>query len=179
MEINHNLITLLNIMKIQPIHPVKFLRHLILFNCIMLIFNSEAQEIISTSGNYFENGNYSVSSTLGEPIGDTFSGTENILTQGFQQSRPIFMTSDEAPSVEPFINVYPNPASDHLYIRLSDLKSGRLNYEFIDISGRSQLAGQLKDIDNEIAIAHLSSSIYLLKIYSEEEIIHKILIIKN
>lgn len=149
--------------------------------CIIIILCSglKAQEIISTYGDFYVNDSYSLSGTIGEPVSETFAVTEYILNQGFQQSRPIFMTSDEAPSVEPFINVYPNPASDHLYIRLSDLKSGRLNYEFIDISGRSKLEGQLEDIDNDISIAHLSSSIYLLKIYSAEDIIFKMLIIKN
>jgi hypothetical protein len=51
----------------------------------LLSVNVKAQQVISTSGGYFENDNISVSWTVGEPVIETFSGVDVTLTQGFQQ----------------------------------------------------------------------------------------------
>jgi hypothetical protein len=48
---------------------------------------------------------------MGEPVSETFIGTEQILNQGFQQSLPIFMNIKDKPDPEPAISVYPNPVS--------------------------------------------------------------------
>ena len=50
-------------------------------------FNVNAQEIISTSGDYFENTTGSISWTIGESMIETYTNGSEILTQGFQQSR--------------------------------------------------------------------------------------------
>jgi len=48
-------------------------------------FNAKAQQVIASSGGYFESENLSLSWTLGEPVIETFSNGDLILTQGFQQ----------------------------------------------------------------------------------------------
>lgn len=48
-------------------------------------FNSKAQQVIASAGGYFEGQNVSLSWTVGEAITETFTGSDLILTQGFQQ----------------------------------------------------------------------------------------------
>lgn len=50
-----------------------------------LCAQSVSPEVISSSGDYFEGSNGSLSWTLGEIATETFSNGNNILTQGFQQ----------------------------------------------------------------------------------------------
>ncbi len=49
------------------------------------IFQANAQQVVASSGGYFESENLSLSWTLGEPVIETFSNGDLILTQGFQQ----------------------------------------------------------------------------------------------
>lgn len=62
---------------------------LILFTLIgltVLIYGQSLNpEVISTSGDYFENSNASLSWTLGETVTETFENSNFFLTQGFQQ----------------------------------------------------------------------------------------------
>ncbi len=65
---------------------------LLIFIAFALIaINGKTQEVISTSGGYFENENISMSWTVGEPVIETFAGADVILTQGFQQPYSFFL----------------------------------------------------------------------------------------
>lgn len=48
-------------------------------------FQTTAEEVVATAGGYYEGENLSLSWTVGEPIIETFAGSDLILTQGFQQ----------------------------------------------------------------------------------------------
>jgi len=52
---------------------------------VACLFQAKAQQVIATSGGYYENDNLSLSWTLGEPVIETFNSGGLILTQGFQQ----------------------------------------------------------------------------------------------
>lgn len=65
-------------------------------------------EVIGNSGDFFLGSGASLSWTLGEIMTETYSGTSNQLTQGFQQ--PIRILSEVNEITNPvFIQVYPNP----------------------------------------------------------------------
>ncbi len=51
----------------------------------LMAVSMQAQQVISTSGGHFENENISMSWTVGEPVIETFTAGNVILTQGFQQ----------------------------------------------------------------------------------------------
>ncbi|MBE0637429.1 MAG: hypothetical protein IH598_02810 [Bacteroidales bacterium] len=52
---------------------------------VMIANQVNAQQVIATSGGYYENDNISLSWTVGEPVIEIFTGGDVILTQGFQQ----------------------------------------------------------------------------------------------
>jgi hypothetical protein len=54
--------------------------------------SSSAQQVIASAGDYFEGDNISISWTLGEPVIETFEGSNIILTQGFQQPYDFYLT---------------------------------------------------------------------------------------
>jgi membrane-bound inhibitor of C-type lysozyme len=45
-----------------------------------------AQQVVASSGNSATAGGYTVAWTLGEPVIETLSGSNNILTQGMHQT---------------------------------------------------------------------------------------------
>jgi len=63
------------------------------------------------------------------------------------------------------LNIYPNPASDFIYIK--NLKDAE-NYKILDMSGRIVAQGKLDD--NEIDIKNLQEGNYILQIKSKESI---------
>lgn len=50
-----------------------------------LSFQAKAQQVVASSGGYYETENLTLSWTFGEPVTETFTGGNVILTQGFQQ----------------------------------------------------------------------------------------------
>lgn len=53
--------------------------------CSAFSFQAQAQQVIASSGGFFEGENISLSFTVGEPVIETFTGGNVVLTQGFQQ----------------------------------------------------------------------------------------------
>lgn len=82
------------------------------------------------------------------------------------------LSIDEQAELE--LNLYPNPASDWVYI---DHKGKIDAIEIVDINGR--FIQKLQPLSNKININELHSGIYLLKIKTKQGIISKTLTIKN
>ena len=64
-----------------------------------------------------------------------------------------------------FWRIFPNPATDNIYIQLSDIQSEKINIEVFDIFGRPVLS----KIDNpsdhiQLNISSLPSGLYLMKV---------------
>ena len=106
--------------------------------CLFFIVKGFSQdlnpEVIATSGEYFSGANGSLSWTIGEPVSETFSGVNAILTQGFQQNTYIVVAIEDIQDDNFQISVYPNPASDLINIHL-DIKSDVI-IELFDIQGK-------------------------------------------
>ncbi|MBI5219963.1 MAG: T9SS type A sorting domain-containing protein [Bacteroidia bacterium] len=96
---------------------------------------SLAPEVISSSGNYFENGTVSLSWTLGEPVIETDSAGGHILTQGFQQSRYDIVVVE---NIEENLNIslYPNPTSQLLNLDWEIPGNAAVLIELIDMQGK-------------------------------------------
>ena len=106
--------------------------------CLFFIIKDFTQdlnpEVIATSGEYFSGANGSLSWTIGEPVTETFSGVNAILTQGFQQNTYIIVAIESMQDNNFQISVYPNPASDLINIHLN-VKSDVI-IELMDIQGK-------------------------------------------
>ena len=96
------------------------MKKLIFLFIIIAVFQGKAQEIqqslLSTSGDFFKNESYSISWSLGEIAIETFTQTNTILTQGFQQSKLTTTGIKENTIDESQITIYPNPASNRISV---------------------------------------------------------------
>ncbi|MEQ9229442.1 MAG: T9SS type A sorting domain-containing protein [Cyclobacteriaceae bacterium] len=99
---------------------------------LMLSATVSAQDVISSSGNHHENSSAMISYTVGETVILTGTSSENILTQGFHQTK-LTVTGIELP-LGLDIRVYPNPTSDRIIVEFNDDIEAQLS--LYDISGR-------------------------------------------
>jgi hypothetical protein len=127
---------------------------------------SLSPEIVSSSGSFFSNGTNQLSWTLGEPVINTESAGNFILTQGFHQTllsaNPVNFISDYN------IKVFPNPTQDLLQIKI-DSAPDDYQFDLYDIVGRnikSTIINQSNFI--QLSLAELSAGNYLLKITDKE-----------
>lgn len=75
-------------------NDMKILLSIICFTltCLFVFSQSLSPEVISSSGDHFQNAGGSISWTLGETVTETFTGASIVLTQGFQQPFGIQIT---------------------------------------------------------------------------------------
>ena len=142
---------------------------LLLFVNIQSFAQTIQNDVISTAGESNSTSKTKISWTIGEPIIETESNGNSIVTQGFQQSY-FTVTSIEYPLIDPNdieLSVYPNPTAQYLKI---DYKLGNddvLHFQIISMNGKQLSRGDL--IKNEILKLDLSeffNATYFINVYS-------------
>ena len=150
----------------------------IFINLILLIFlinyssfcQSISEKVISSAGDFYTNGNTSLSWTLGECVTETYNTTNSILTQGFQQYYYSVTAVENCLPDEYNIYAYPNPASNFINICFDLPVKKDVLIELFDING-NKLFSKSSDSKNifQIDITNFSSSIYFLKIIEDKD----------
>ena len=126
-----------------------------------------AQEVVASSGNSNSAGGITVDWTLGEPVIETLTGANNILTQGMHQSKLTVTNLDDMviPGME--ISVYPNPTKDLLKIEVESQGNELLRYELFDITGRKMVLKKMRSKSEEVDMSSYSPGIYLLNVLNQ------------
>jgi hypothetical protein len=133
---------------------------------------SVSPEVVANGGDYFENSQVSVSWTVGEIAVETYIGSNNILTQGFQQ--PLLGVSSIVENPDFNVNVYPNPALNYVKVELDDqnLPAVLLVY---DINGKLVKNLNLNENITEINIEGLNKGTYIIRLqHNGEESVYKL-----
>ena len=130
-----------------------------------------APSVISSSGGYGENENFSISWTIGEIAITTLQGENTVLTQGFQQVLDIG-TGIKMNEINWNISVYPNPVQNELNIRF-DLKDSKdFLLEIQDATGRIIIKEPLSNVNpGDLVIINTSdfvSGVYFLRILTTD-----------
>lgn len=151
------------------------IKKFIFFFVILAVFQGKAQELqpslLSTSGDFFSNESYSISWSLGEIAIETFTQTNNILTQGFQQSRLTTTGIQENPLQENQIQLYPNPAPDKLFLSFNSYVVQTYQLEIFDLIGSKKISEKVETNSRiaEIDINDLEPGTYMLVLKSNEK----------
>ena len=142
---------------------------LVTIACIIGVYTygqSVSSSVIATAGESVENGSVNVSWTLGEIAVETIEGTNVTLTQGFQQGYFEVVSIGDPLSNEFELNVYPNPATEFIWI---DLKSNEVISSIIEIYNMDgklvyNEKWEFGNGPNQIMINELNASQYILRI---------------
>jgi len=127
-------------------------------------------EVYASAGNFDSIGTTGITFnwTIGEIITETLDNTNTIFTQGFEQSYWIGISSYESP-----VNweVYPNPATDYLYLVSENKNHCHYLVELFDISGKLLYSNTLEDIYicEKINMRNYKTSVYFVRITSPEK----------
>ncbi|MEM7367623.1 MAG: T9SS type A sorting domain-containing protein [Bacteroidota bacterium] len=102
---------------------------------------------------------------------DTFYSTIHITS----------LTSADALLNTGTIRTYPNPVSDHVFVRFEQVPSGHVSFQLLDMRGRAVLNKQIFLLDPNhievLSIPSVSQGLYQLKVQTEEGFtIHKLMI---
>jgi len=123
------------------------------------------RSVIATAGAESQQGNQSLSWTLGEIMTETYTQGESEVTSGFQQDHYIIITSVVELTVA--MKVYPNPTSTSIYIELDN--SEPLIATLYTVTGSilltKMIAPNIKQ--EEIPMTDFPAGNYFLKIVNE------------
>jgi hypothetical protein len=112
-----------------------------IFSLVLIQLPLVAQQVdravYSSSGKHIQKNGLAISYTIGEPVTFTGTGTNVMLTQGFEQPDQAIITI--IPSFDHLMDIiaFPNPVRDQLQVRVSSdqLISG-LKFELFDLLGK-------------------------------------------
>ena len=127
---------------------------------------SVSPDVIATAGDFYSNASGSVSWTLGEPMGETYTSTNNILTQGFQQPWD-FGTGLPSGANPVNADVYPNPTADVVNLQFDNLSSGQYVIEVYNALGQRMSAMQFAATPNSqatVSLADFANGIYFITV---------------
>lgn len=138
-----------------------------------------AQESINFTGGNISNTTGSVSFSIGEVVFNSFSNTDFNITHGVQHSIEVFLV-ETAEISSPFsAQVFPNPSSEQIQIKLPSNLTGTYSFKLIDLNGKELLNHLVKESFAVIDISTFESATYYLLISSEDSVIQTFKVIKN
>jgi hypothetical protein len=145
---------------------------ILLFCSFHLKAQTVAPEVFATAGTYFSSASHSLAWTIGEPFSETYSSTNNFLTQGFHQPQADGIGVEEHLSPSSII-AYPNPLIDDL-----NLYFGKTEGDFLvsiyDFSGKLVFsetieASHLPGKSYRISFSRFSAGPYHLQLINSEQ----------
>lgn len=147
---------------------------------IFLSVNLYSQQVISSAGTTVKNATLELSWTVGEPVIETFTGTSNILTQGFHQTRLVVTTVDPVEFPGLSLIVYPNPVSSTLRLEIKGEMTNNISYCLFDFNGKLMLNKQVENLPELINMEIYAPGAYLLKVFRETDLpLRTFKIVKN
>ncbi|HRW63740.1 MAG TPA: T9SS type A sorting domain-containing protein [Bacteroidales bacterium] len=125
--------------------------------------------VVASAGESAENGNISISWTLGEVAVETLESSSITLTQGFQQGYFEITSIDESITGNITLKVYPNPAAEFIWVAMETVDIKVATIEIFDIDGKRVYNQKWHLIDGEkqILLNGFSASQYILRVSDE------------
>lgn len=117
------------------------MKYLTILAFIALPFLSTAQyslspTVVASYGKWSDNGGYTLSATSGEMMIQTFTSSNNFLTQGFQQPEKLVDGIQQLNEDGLNISIFPNPTADLLTVNLEAENAEGYAAVMYDVLGR-------------------------------------------
>jgi hypothetical protein len=150
---------------------MKNILFIILIGCIPLALFSQnsTHELVASSGGERSIGSLTVSWSVGEPAIGELRGSDYTLSQGFQQGNVAVLSGLKNHTGSFEINVYPNPVSEKLNIRInSSSLSPVWRIELYSPDGKLFLQTRTTQQETEMDLTNLVAGTYLIRIYNQQ-----------
>jgi hypothetical protein len=150
---------------------------LVLF--IILSIGAIAQASIVSAGGYSIGSGGSLSYSLGQVVYSTSSTSTGSVTEGVQQPYEILVMSINEKTNKVFVEIFPNPTSDMLILRVVDENYSTLKYQLYDIEGKIINSNQASAKETYIDMKNYNPAIYIIQVYDNNLPIQTFKILKN
>lgn len=138
-------------------------RFIAVFILLMVACAGFAQEVVSSAGNTLSNSGFEVSWTFGEPVINTISTGNVILTQGFHQTKLIITAIKDITDIKNTISVFPNPTQEFAIVKFNKLLK-LVRYNLYDLSSKVIQSEEITSNETKIDLSEFAQGTYLLKI---------------
>jgi hypothetical protein len=155
----------------------KILTSFILLTSSICFSQTNTLQVIGSAGNTATNSNTQLSWTIGEPITNTATNTNSILTQGFNQSVLVITAIDDNQNSN--ITISPNPTADFVIISINENDLQNAQYLLHDINGKLVLQNKITDKQTKLSFIELANSTYFVDVVTNNQKTKTFKIIKN
>ncbi len=132
---------------------------------------SLSPEVIASGGTVWSNDAIgSISWTLGEMSVKTYSTTDFLITEGFQQPSVTTTPVLVHPELGLTISIFPNPTTGSLYLEIADLKDP-ITIQVVNILGKSFSQHQLITTKSILDLHDLPAGIYFIQSHIQNKLI--------
>ena len=143
-------------------------------------FSLSAQNNTLAAGGVGTGASGSVSYSIGQIDYIAASGTNGKITQGLQQPYEILvMTGVTVTDVNLSASAYPNPTTDFVNLKVSNLSAATMMYVVYDMNGKLVKQEKLSGAETTISLSELSKATYILKVLDNNKEIKTFKIVKN
>jgi len=126
----------------------------------------QGQETIPATGGTATGSGGSVTFTAGQLVFNVISGTTGYVIQGVQQPYEISVVTAIKNTEDITLEciVYPNPTEGLIRLVIKSFENEIMRFRLYDINGILLQDKKIEDMDTEISMISLPSSIYFLKV---------------
>jgi hypothetical protein len=134
-------------------------------------------QVVGSGGNTATSGNTQLTWTIGEPIVNTATSTNNVLTQGFNQGFLIITAINDLKNTT--VSIQPNPTSDFAIIKLDDQNLSNAQYTLTDINGKVIQQNKIENKQTSVSFQDLANATYFIQVLTNNQKTKTFKIIKN
>lgn len=157
---------------------LKFFMKLVTFVIFTQAASFAQQSTVASGGNIAGNGG-SISYSVGQVAYETITSQSYSIAQGVQQPYEIFSTDVEDLFDDFETMVYPNPATDMVNVRISEIYFRKPDFRLLDINGKELKNGSLSQRETSIPFSSYPSGTYVLLISENGKALRSFKIIKH
>jgi len=130
--------------------------------CAFQILQAQ-QEVIATTGGSAEASGTELEWTVGEIMVESYSSSENMLTQGIHQPFIIVESSIAVKELDFSLELFPVPASQFISVKTGNAEIQELHAIIIDLNGKKVLQHNFAEKGNQIDLRSLPASTYIVR----------------
>jgi len=158
------------------IKGTKVLLFLLVVSWTNILSQQVSHQVLVPAAGLVTTGSVTYSQTVGETAIEIIGGAGYVFTQGFQQ--PGIKIEPGTEEKGNGVNVYPNPATDYVSIKLFGDVARKFKIEIINITGMVVSSGTIDFIEKysyiqQMAVGDLKKGFYFVRILSEDGVINR------
>jgi hypothetical protein len=139
-----------------------------------------AQETVTTTGGEAIGTGGTASYSVGQVVYTSATGTNGSVAQGVQQAYEISITTGvKETTINLEMNVYPNPTTNYLQLKVESEKLESLNFQLIDLQGKIIESKKVTASNTILKMEALPKAIYFLNVTKDNQLIKSFKVIKN